>query len=475
MYIFKRNRSGYSMIVLVIAIIVILILAGAAISSLQNSRGRTEIRNFIFDLNAMEEKVQSYYVENGSLPTSTSEAINIYDLANKLEEPNTFLSQLSNYDNENYYIIDLSRIKGLSLHETFRGETNLKAENPEDNGYIVNEGSLKVYVEKGVPYTIPGEAVSTTYYTLTSSLVNGQDVYVPQEQEMIVLGNPKSWVNEATLRVVIPDKSIDSFSDWTFRWDNGPKTEEEMESISVYDAVRNFNYGAPLVATSNGIYTIYVKDPNGKVTLRNINVTFIDDVVPTYSFTDSGDRMMIEDKETGIKEIYFKTLAKYKNNTIQAQEEADAGNDEHSKSRNKVDYYLMDGKGNDVIYELHTLIDTYTEEVAKVKLAMNNENDEYERWVLEHPVDGVTILESQAEARLETHNAYVAEYQRQLNELNAKYSYLHDINGSTDDSRLVIYIEDYAGNASVVGDQNFVTTEMIAKSFNISLDKLKSI
>ena len=56
---------------------------------------------------------------------------------------------------------------------------------------------------------------------------------------------------------------------------------------------------------------------------------------------------------------------------------------------------------------------TYNER-AKVLLSMNNERDEYERWVLEHPVDGVTVLESQAEDRLNTHNAYVAEYQRQL-------------------------------------------------------------
>ena len=45
----NRNK-GYSMIVLVIAIVVILILAGTAVSSLRSSRQRTDIMNFIFDI-----------------------------------------------------------------------------------------------------------------------------------------------------------------------------------------------------------------------------------------------------------------------------------------------------------------------------------------------------------------------------------------------------------------------------------------
>ena len=64
-----RAKKGYSMIVLVIAITVILILASSTISVLQISRKKTAITNFIFDITTVEEEVQDFYVRTGTLPT----------------------------------------------------------------------------------------------------------------------------------------------------------------------------------------------------------------------------------------------------------------------------------------------------------------------------------------------------------------------------------------------------------------------
>ena len=109
-----RNKA-YSLIVLVIAIIVIIILAGVAISSLRTSRQRTEMMNFIFDMNSMEEKVQSYYAQNGSLPTVDKKNVDIEELSNRITANHqsglSFKSQLSEYDNENYYYIDVNRLR----------------------------------------------------------------------------------------------------------------------------------------------------------------------------------------------------------------------------------------------------------------------------------------------------------------------------------------------------------------------------
>ena len=465
------------MIVLVITMVVIIILGSVSISALSASRQKTDIINFIFDLNTMDDKVQNYYVENGTLPTVAKEPLDIKEFANKLAEPEVFLSQLSPYDNENYYIVDLSQLKGVSLRKSFRGIPALKAANQKDNGYIVNEGSLKVYVEEGVKYKIPGDKEGTTFYTLTSELVNGQEYYVSQEEDVVVVGNPMTWSKEATLRVVLPKQSLVQtvWDGWTFKWDFGPKTQKEMEEIESDDVARNFEYGDKLLVKSNGTYTIYIKNPEtGKVTLRNVNVSKIDDRPPTFNFSDAGSRINALDSETGIKEIKFKKLSEYKANVAQAIEEAETGGDVHSDSRTKVDYYLMDGKGHDLMYEFETLMVDYLNARSKIQLDIDNENDDYERWVEEHPVDGVTVLQSEADNKLSTHDAYIAEFNRQLAELDNKYSYFYDIKGKTDDSRIVIYIEDYSGNATVVGDEHFISMEILAVSYNLPIDTVKN-
>ena len=483
----KKNNSGYSIIVLVIAIIVILILSGVTISALRTSRERTDIMNFIFDLGAIEDRVQTYYLENGTLPTSSKVALDIDKVAEdigkaysndpeeQIKEKNNFLSQLSQYDNGNYYIVDLSQLKGLSLRESFRGYESFKNENNEDNGFIVNEGSLKIYVEKGVKYKITGDKEGQIYYTLNSRLTNGQESYVSQDEDIIVTGNPQAWVKEAELRVVLPKQSLTQadWEDWTFKWDFGPKTIEELRAIDESDFNRNFKYSEKLIVKSNGIYSIYAKNPdNGRETLRNVSVTKIDDINPVYEFLDGGDRINAYDNETGVKEIKFKTLQEYKANVNQAMSEAATGGDIHGDARNKVDYYLMDGKGYDLLYELEGLITIYLNEKSKIITSKENEIIDYERWVEENPVDGVVVLQSEADSKLAAHEAYLAEYDRQLAELNKKYSYLYDIYGSTDASRLVLYVEDYAGNATVIGDEDFISTEIVSKSYNISLKNL---
>ena len=153
--------------------------------------------------------------------------------------------------------------------------------------------------------------------------------------------------------------------------------------------------------------------------------------------------------------------------------EAESGGDENAEARTKVDYYLMDGTGLDVIYEFNTLIEEFVNERRKIKQAIADENDDYERWTLEHPVDGVVVLQKEADDKFERHSALITDYNRQMSELKEKYSYLDDLQGSTDESRLVLYIEDDAGNGNVVGDEDFISTNILSDSYNIDLSKLK--
>ncbi len=463
----KQKNKGYSLIVLVIAIIVMIILSGAAISSLRTSRQKTEIQNFIFDLNSMEEKVQSYYVLNGSLPTSSKEAIDIALLATKLDYPDKFMSQLSLYDNDNYYYIDVARLGGVALRNPYRGMVE------NEHGYIVNEGSLKVYVEKGVPYTIDGSNEEEIYYTLTSNLVDGQEEYNMQDEEIKIAGNPLSWTNKAELRVVLPRQSLSQteWDAWTFKWDFGPKSAEELRLLPEKNT---FKYGDKLIVKSNGVYSIYCRAPgtNGKETVINVNVNKIDNIEPRYIFLDGGDRISFVDDETGLKAIKYITLAQYLKNVA----EAEAIETDNLEARTRNDYFLMNGSGDNLMINLGAQIIEFANRKETINNQIKEENDEWAE-IQEEYDNSASDPEVTAQhlQKLQAHNDIIASLNMQLLELANQYPYLADIYGTTNDSRLVVYAEDYSGNATTVGVTNteVISTMVLANSYNISLAPLQ--
>ena len=459
-----RKNKGYSLIVLVIAVIVIIILAGVAVTSLRTSRQRTEIQNFIFDLNAMEEKVQSYYVQNGSLPTANKETIDIENLP--VDYPAVFKSQLSTYDNENYYYIDTARLGGVALREANRGI------DPSNSGYIINEGSLKVYVTKGIEYQIEGNNTSDVYYTLTQNLVNGQELYTPQEEEIKIVGNPLTWTSEAKIRVVLPRQSLSEseWDTWKFKWSFGPKSVEEMRILPTKN---DFDYGDNLVCKSNGIYSIYCKEPgtNGKEIVLNVNVTKIDNIPPTFVFQDGGNKITFVDDETGLRSIRYKTLTTYLNNV----EDAKTIETENLGARTRNDYFLMNGSGDNLMIQLGSQIIEYATTRKSINNLIQQENtawqiiqDEYDSAVADEYARQQYLIKRQQ------HNDIISSYNLQLLDLANKYPYIADINGTTNDSKLVVYAEDYAGNATTVGVNNteLITTKILCDSYNISLDPL---
>ena len=160
-------------------------------------------------------------------------------------------------------------------------------------------------------------------------MVNGQESYSAQEEEIRIAGNPQTWVARGELRVVIPRQSLtqSNWDEWLFRWDFGPKTVNELADLPEKN---EFKYGEKLIVKSNGIYSILALEPvatetnetirkDGKIfrpTVLNVNVTKIDNIAPSYNFEGSGDnkKLSIVDDETGLKLVSFKTLKHYNNN-----------------------------------------------------------------------------------------------------------------------------------------------------------------
>ncbi len=163
----------------------------------------------------------------------------------------------------------------------------------------------------------------------------------------------------------------------------------------------------------------------------------------------------------------YKTLERYNMN------KAEAGSD--TEARSSVDYYLIDGSGDDVIVDLKNEIYDFVTKKKEILKNLEEENDSYTRWITEHPIDGILITQEDVDRATQSHFSAVTELDNQLTELNEKYPYLADLDGTTEKSKLVIYVEDCAGNSIVVGEAGLLSTETLADSFNISLDEIKAL
>ncbi|MBR4110705.1 MAG: hypothetical protein IKK43_03325 [Clostridia bacterium] len=422
-------KKGYSLVVLVIAIAVILILSSVSITMLKTSRETMESSDFIYDLTTVEEMVKQYYAESGTLPILSETPISV---------PDEMKSQLDILDNENYYDLDLSKIGNVAIVD-------------RERGFVVNEQTLRVYCKNPFIYE------EKKYYTLTDEFMGREIGYHEQEEEITVAGNPIVWSKNARMRVVIPRKALSAkdegetaeefWENWTFRWDFGPKS---IENIKTSSTARSFVYGDTLVVKTNGVYTIYVKDSEGKETTINVVVTKVDDIKPKCSVVEG--QVEILDNETGIKGIYYKTRTEYDGNKEYAE---DVGEGE-SQGRNELDFFLLGGKGANLIENMPLDVQNYNNRYTAIQEQRNTEIDRYNR---------LTAVEQ--EANLEEHQRIMQDIVDAEESLKREYPYLVDSNADQIQGQLVLYVEDQAGNATVIGDAEVISFNMLTTKYNL--------
>lgn len=281
-----KKKEGYSLVVLIIAITVIIILTTTAIISIKNINKDKDISKFMSDLQEVKQYSLEYFAKTGTLPVENvnGEFVNIEDTIYTLLKDNDSLSQIHEDDLGGYYYVDLTKLGKIHLQDTERG-------------YILNEGTLNVYVEN--PFEYNGEK----YYTITPEL-SGKDVvqYENIPFDVAIMGNPMVWSTEAEILVSVTDVSFSGDTDdWNFKWMKGSgdaTTFKDGENINF------FNYGETITLKENGIYTIYVESPEHKIITRKIIVSKIDDKAPTIEYKDG--TFYVDDAETGIKNIRYK-------------------------------------------------------------------------------------------------------------------------------------------------------------------------
>ena len=422
------RKKGYSLIVLIIAIAVILILASVSITALRTSRETIASSDYIYDMKTVQEMLQQYYVKAGTLPVISEIPLDDVTI------PNDMKSQLDPLDNENYYNVDLGKIGNNTIRN-------------RERGYIVNEKTLKVYSLTPLEYN------DKKYHTLTDELMGIENDYQFVDEEVTIVGNPTVWVERGRLRVILPRKALEGkdnteyWKNWEFKWDFGSKTIEEMR-----DLIKNyFEYGDTLVVKTNGVYTIYIlQKSEDKEMILKVNVDKVDDIKPAYNLDNAA--IQITDDQTGIAGIYYKTLNNYIENKIYAGnlgETEDAG-------RTELDFYLIDGKGKDLFIDMKKDVVNYNAKYTSILEDRQKENERFSDLSDEEKVEG-----------LAEHEGILSNFDDMENALRLEYPYLADIYATTQTSQLVLYIEDKAGNAVVIGDEEIIGFDMLTKAYSL--------
>lgn len=154
-----KNKSGITLTILVITVIIMVLILGTLTYSSVDSVNTKKINNFYSDLRQIRDAVEIYYLKTGNLPVDTSKA---YIAANKNETRealvakeidfvlkddmdsvgghNSFINPNDYVEEENsamYKFVKLDLLKGITLYN-------------ENDEYVVNTESHTIYNYTGI-------------------------------------------------------------------------------------------------------------------------------------------------------------------------------------------------------------------------------------------------------------------------------------------------------------------------------------
>jgi len=143
-----KSNKGVALATLVIAIIVMLTIAGTIVYTSTDTIKLRKLDDMYNDIRLLEQKVSKYYLENDDIPVL--DKIELTGIVNENINPN---------DKENYYIIDLEKLGVFTLNYG-KEYKEYGSNNSKNDVYIINEASHTIYYVKGI------EINGTTYNSL---------------------------------------------------------------------------------------------------------------------------------------------------------------------------------------------------------------------------------------------------------------------------------------------------------------------
>lgn len=229
-----KQKRGISLIILVISIIIMIILSGTIITSINISTENASFSVFANDLAQLQESAKAMYIMEERLPVidnavkiSRTDILDLVDITNKT----LFEEELNlNKESENTFFYQLDLVKAGAGNVD--NGTGIKG---TDDIYVISVNSLKVYYLKGVKYD------GNTYFSINSKMTN--IITLPEnledESEVSISVSEPEIDNNDTNNNVAPTIEIISTQEYSeFSVINGRATGD---SIQIKYDYKNYN------------------------------------------------------------------------------------------------------------------------------------------------------------------------------------------------------------------------------------------
>lgn len=209
-----KNSKGISIITLSMAIIILILITSILIYNSNDGIEIKKLNNLYNDIESLNDKVSSYYLENGSLPISVE--YNNSDVIANIEAS----GQQNPNDGSEYYILDLQSLEAVSLNYGTGYEDVDTSENASDltNIYIINKVSHTIYYAEGV------NVEGILYYTSQEDWQNIDLVVIP-----IYTAEQLSWIGDGQTHSIEEKSGIE----YTFSLDAIYSLQNDIDLSSI--------------------------------------------------------------------------------------------------------------------------------------------------------------------------------------------------------------------------------------------------
>lgn len=273
----NKSESGVTLIALTITIIVLLIITSITITNGIKQLGLKKVNNLEADINSISTKITDYYLKNESLPIFQNPYINGKENFELLLIKNGSNSQTSVNPNDSgsYYVIDLSKIEGLTLNygSNYKSWNESSSYTDLQDIYVINEVSHQIYFPYGIKYS--GEYYFTNSITAESvdRIVSGD---LNENWDFEVISAEQERVNNTLITLTANiELNLNEFFDknslkylWTKEGDESNIREMEFSKFSLYED-KAFLKSKNIENTSEAKYLwIKLSDENGNEYLK---------------------------------------------------------------------------------------------------------------------------------------------------------------------------------------------------------------
>ena len=280
----NKSESGVTLIALTITIIVLLMITSITITNGIKQLGLKKVNNLEADINSISTKITDYYLKNESLPIFQNPYINGKENFELLLIKNGSNSQTSINPNDSglYYVIDLSKLEGLTLNygSNYKSWNESSSYTDLQDVYVINEVSHQIYFPHGIKYS--GEYYFTNRITAESiNRISSTDLN--ENWEFKIINTEREEVNNTLIKLTANiELNINDYFDknsleylWTNKENESDIREMEFSKFSLYEDKATLK--SRDIDNTEEIYYLWIKvlDENGNEYFRKkvVNLT----------------------------------------------------------------------------------------------------------------------------------------------------------------------------------------------------------